>query len=88
MDFRWNEWNVAHLGRHGVEPDAAEYVVETARRSYPRRIGDDKMLVWGPGPSGELLQVVFVFDADGSVYVIHARRLTDAEIRRYRRRAR
>ncbi len=22
MDFRWTEWNVEHLARHGVDPEA------------------------------------------------------------------
>jgi hypothetical protein len=33
-------------------------------------------------------QVVYVIDPDGTVYVIHARPLTDREKRRYRRRKR
>jgi heme oxygenase len=41
VDFRWNEWNVEHLGRHGVTPEAAEEVVEAARSPYPRKIGED-----------------------------------------------
>jgi hypothetical protein len=24
VDFRWSEWNVEHLARHGVDPEAAE----------------------------------------------------------------
>lgn len=62
MDFRWNEWNAEHVAEHGVEAEAAEHAVEEAQAPYPRRIGEDKLLVWGPGPAGELLQVVFVLD--------------------------
>ena len=71
MDFRWTEWT--HVARHGVEPEAAEEAVLGASRGFPRRIGDEKWLVWG---------------ADGSVFVVHARPLTDAEKGRYRRRRR
>jgi uncharacterized DUF497 family protein len=46
---------------------------------------DEKFLVWGPGRGGRLLQVVFVLDPDDTVYVIHARPLTEAEKRRIRR---
>jgi hypothetical protein len=60
VDFRWNEWNIEHVGRHGVTPEMAE----------------------------EVLQVVFVLDEDGSIYVLHARPLTDTEKRRYRRHGR
>ena len=88
MDFRWNEWNIEHLARHGVEPEAAEQVIREADTPYPRRMGEDKLLAWGRGPAGELLQVIFVLDEAGSVYVLHARRLTEREKRRYRRQTR
>lgn len=85
MDFRWNEWNLEHVARHGVAPEAAEEVIEGAAKPYPRRIGDDKLLVWGRSQQGEALQVVFVLDEDGSIYVLHARPLTEREKRRDRR---
>jgi uncharacterized DUF497 family protein len=88
VDFRWTERNVEHLARHAVDPAAAEDVVPGARRRYPRRIGEDKRLVWGADGSGRLLQVIFVLGDDGSVYVVHARPLTEREKRRHRREAR
>jgi uncharacterized DUF497 family protein len=88
MNFRWNEWNVEHVAIHGVSPEEAELVVRNATRPYPRKIEDDKRLVWGRGGGGRLLQVIFVFDDDGTAYVIHARPLTQREKRRYRRRSR
>jgi uncharacterized DUF497 family protein len=88
MDFRWNEWNLEHLARHGVSPEEAEMVVRAASRPYPRRIEDEKWLVWGRGQGGRFLQVVFVLDDVDSVFVIHARPLTDREKRRWRRRRR
>lgn len=45
MDFRWNEWNIDHIGGHGVDPDDAEFVVEHAPRGFPRRIENDQWLV-------------------------------------------
>jgi uncharacterized DUF497 family protein len=88
VEFRWNEWNAEHLAQHGIEAEAAEHVVEEATAPYPRRIGEDKLLVWGRGPAGDLLQVIFVLDADGSAYILHARPLTEREKRRYRRQRR
>jgi uncharacterized protein len=87
VDFRWNEWNIEHVARHRVTPEAAEEVVQAATSPYPRRIADDKLLVWGASQQGELLQVIFVLDEDGSIYVLHARPLTERERRRYRRQA-
>ena len=86
MQFRWNDWNEAHIARHGVTPDDAERAVETAQPPYPLARSDDKWLVWGRGKGGRWLQVVFVLDEDDSVYVIHGRPLTGAEKRRLRRR--
>ena len=86
MEFRWNEWNEQHIARHGVMPDEAEDVVRGAQAPYPLADSEEKYLVWGPGLGGRLLQVVFVIDADDTVFVIHARPLTEAEKRRYRRR--
>lgn len=86
MEFRWNRWNEEHIGKHGIEPAEAEEVVFSARSPYPLGQNDEKYLVWGPTADGRLLQVVFVIDDDGTVFVIHARPLTDAERRRFRRR--
>ena len=86
MLFRWNEWNLEHGPKHGVTPREAEQVVESARRPYPLRKADDKWLVWGQTAGGRLVQVVFLLDEDDTVYVIHARPLTDREKRRFRRR--
>jgi uncharacterized DUF497 family protein len=86
MDFRWNEWNTVHIAEHGVSPEEAEGAIRTAGRAYPRKIQEDKWLVWGRGRGGRFIQVIFVLDEDETIYVIHARPLTEQEKRRYRRR--
>ncbi len=88
MEFRWNEWNTGHVADHGIDMASAEAVVEEARAPYPRRVGDDKLLVWGPDEEGLLLQVVFVLDENGTAYILHARRLTSREKQRYRKQQR
>jgi uncharacterized DUF497 family protein len=88
VEFRWNDWNESHIAAHGLEPEEAEEVVRKARAPYPLASGDEKFLVWGPTAEGRLLQVVFVLDEEDSVFIIHARPLTDNEKRRYRRRLR
>jgi len=85
MEFRWNQWNIEHLIKHGVHLEEAEQMICEAARPYPRRIGEDKLLVWGAGRGGRLLQVIFVMDDDGTVFVIHGRELTNREKGRYRR---
>ena len=85
MNFRWNDWNIEHVSKHGVDPEEVEHVIRTAAPPYPRVIADDKRLVRGRGPGGRFLQVIFVFDPDGTAYVIHARPLDEDEKRNFRR---
>lgn len=86
--YRWIEWNVTHIQEHGVETRDAELVIERAKQPYPLRIGNEKWLVRGAGQGGRLLQVIYLLDDDDTVFVIHARPLTESEKRRYRRRRR
>ena len=86
MEFRWNPWNEDHIAEHGVSPEEAELVVRTARRPYPQVAGDEKWLVRGRGLGGRYLQVIFILDEDDTVYVIHARPLTEREKRNFRKR--
>ena len=87
--FRWNDWNLEHATRHGVNAGEAEAVVRYARPPYPRKAGDGKWLVRGHGIGRRYLQVVFVYDDDQvTAYILHARPLTDKEKRLYRRRSR
>lgn len=85
MEFRWIEWNCLKVASHGVSVAEAEHLVRTARAPYPLYREDDKLLVWGPTRAGRLLQVVYLLDAADVVFIIHARPLTNAEKRRYRR---
>ena len=85
MQFRWIEWNIEHLAEHGITPEEAEMVVEGARKPFPRRVEEEKFLVWGRGRGGRLLQVLFLREESDLAFVIHARPLTEVEKRRYRR---
>jgi len=88
MEFRWNDWNANHIGEHGVKQEQAEYVVRRACAPFPQESADGRLLVMGPDINGLLLRVVYVLDADDTVYVIHAMPLTEKEKKRYRRRLR
>jgi uncharacterized DUF497 family protein len=86
VDFRWNPWNEEHIGAHNVEVEEAEEVLLRARPPFPLAQDDQKYLVWGPTEAGRLLQVIFVIDPDDTIFVIHARPLTEKEKKRFRRR--
>ena len=85
MEFRWIEWNLEKLAKHGVSAKEAERVIENARRPYPTLLGDDRWLAIGRGNGGRLIQVAFLIDPDSTIFVIHARPLTVREKRRFRR---
>jgi uncharacterized DUF497 family protein len=85
VEFRWIEWNREKTASHGVTEPEAAHVVEHARPPYPQWRADDKLLVWGATPAGRLLQVIYLLDPDDTVFVIHARPLTNDEKRQRRR---
>ena len=84
-EFRWNAWNVEHIAEHGVLPEEAEEIVQSARRPYPRREGDRTYRVRGRTFGGQWLQVIYIVDPSGTIYVIHARPLTESEKKQFRR---
>jgi uncharacterized DUF497 family protein len=88
MEFRWNDWNVEHIAEHGISPADAETAVRTARRPFPRYEGHGKYRVWGRDAGGAYLQVLFVYDPPGVIFVIHARPLDEREKRLFRRKLR
>jgi len=85
-DFRWNEWNIEKIQRHGLTIEDVEFVVNNARRPFPRPIGNEKWLVVGPTRSGRVIHAIYLAGVGGGLFVIHARPLTPNERRRQRRR--
>jgi hypothetical protein len=61
-------------------------VVRNARHPYPRRLDGEKWIVKGRGTGDRPVQVVFLLDPDGTVFVIHAMPLTPRQQQRERRR--
>ncbi|HET6251477.1 MAG TPA: hypothetical protein VFE47_27580 [Tepidisphaeraceae bacterium] len=71
-DFRWNEFNLDKVAKHGVKPREAERVVRFATRPYPRPHKKGTYYVLGRGDSNRRLQVIYLLDEDGTAYIIHA----------------
>ena len=82
MQFRWIDWNLDHIAEHGVSAEEAEMVVKSAKKPFPRKIGDEKWIVVGRGRGGRFLQVIYLTDPDKIAFVIHARPINDREKRR------
>jgi uncharacterized DUF497 family protein len=67
MIFAWDDRNVAHIGKHGVTPPEAEFIVRHARSPFPESSRDGKFRAWGQTQEGRYLQVVFVYPDDEDV---------------------
>ena len=70
MEFRWNNWNVNHIAKHGVSPEEAEHVVRWATRHKRHKKGS--WIVYGRGNSQRKVEVIYVKGPDGTLYIIHA----------------
>jgi hypothetical protein len=70
-EFRWIEWNLAKIEKHGCDRREVERVVNNPVRGYPRRDGE-KYLVYGRGQGNRWIRVVYLIDTDGTMFVIHA----------------
>ena len=87
-NFDWDDNNIEHIARHGVEPWEVEeallgpYVVGTD--AYSVR-GETRWGALGATDAGRILAVVFT-RRHGKVRPITARDAEDKEKRRYRRR--
>ncbi|CAN5893624.1 BrnT family toxin [soil metagenome] len=87
-DFDWNEVNIGHVSRHGVEPWEVEEGVRDPERigvSARKTLAERRFAVVGATESGRVLFVVFTRRGE-IVRVITARDADDGEKRRYRRR--
>ena len=83
--FRWIDWNIGKCELHGVDPGEAEEIVNFASRPYPRSIDNNKIVVRGQTTAGRYLQVIYLMEPHDTVFVIHARPLTENEKRLLRR---
>jgi uncharacterized DUF497 family protein len=85
-EFRWMGWNLEKIGKHGLGSDEVEYVANHARRPFPKPIGNDKWVVIGATVGGKWIEAIYVIDDDGTtLFVIHARPLTQRERHRHHR---
>lgn len=85
-DFRWIDWNIEKVESHGLSPEEVEYVVNNVHRPYPQRLSGERWIVAGPTPRGIWVQVIYIADPDGTLFVYHARPLNPDEARRARSR--
>jgi uncharacterized DUF497 family protein len=82
--FLWFEWAIQNVEKHGLDTREVEFVVNNAKKPFPRNRGNDVFYVAGPTRAGRWIEVLY--DMDGDVVVIfHARELTSEEAKRVQR---
>jgi uncharacterized DUF497 family protein len=83
--FVWSEDRIAHIGRHGVQPEEFEEVCfGGALVLRARAAGENPVYyVLGQRDAGRHLLCVVISFPDGKGYPVTAREMTDAERRRY-----
>jgi uncharacterized DUF497 family protein len=84
-DFRWIDWNLSKIEKHGLTPGDVEYVVNRAQKPYPKPMSNEKWLVVGAMRNDRMIQAIYLIEPQQNLFVIHARPLTRAERRRHRR---
>lgn len=84
--FDWDEYNLDHIARHGVDPDEAEdAVLDPDRISFPARL--DRVGFIGTTEAGRVL--VVILDRKRYLWrVVTARDASPNEKKSYRRRQR
>jgi hypothetical protein len=71
---------------HGLAVGDVEDVVNNAGRPFPKADRQREMACDRATPGGSVIQGMYLVDADGTLFVIHARPLRPKERRRRRRR--
>ena len=79
----WDDWNRAHIQKHGVSPSEVEDVIGGDAIAFPSY--KDRLVIIGPNRDGELRVVVagLVPGSDDVYYVFSARPASRKERHRY-----
>ncbi|WP_399538547.1 BrnT family toxin [uncultured Paenibacillus sp.] len=81
----WDDYNIDHIGRHGVDPDEAEEAFwDEDRLPFDAHSGHRGII--GATDAGRRLVVIFVKKDGARIRVITARNATEDEKRVYNKR--
>lgn len=86
-EFEWDDDNIEHIARHGVEPWEAEDTIQDTDRVHFRTRGG-RIFVIGMTETGRVLAVVLEHKERGWLRVVTVRDVIEKEKRAYRRRNR
>jgi uncharacterized DUF497 family protein len=84
----WDEWNIEHIAKHGVEPEEIESLIggyHLARRAGTTPYGLPRYHLYGTTHAGRHLFVVLDREAGNVFYVVTARDMDDSQKRVFRK---
>jgi uncharacterized protein len=87
FELAWDDENVEHIARHGVEPHEVQEVI-ASQRFYMARLRGRRYKIIGQTDSGRYLFVVVDREWDSDFYVVTARTADADERRMYHRHVR
>ena len=80
--LRWDDWNIAQIGHHGVIPEEAE---EVCHGDFFLLQGKQRRIILiGPTNRGRILAVVLEHEGEGDYYPVTARPASRKEREWYR----
>ena len=79
----WDEWNIAHILKHGVSQHEVEEVCLS--RHFAIKSGRNKMAVWGQTDDGRYLLVILGIRDYGDYYPVSSRDMDEKEKRQYKK---
>ncbi len=79
----WNEWNIEHTTKHGIDQEEIEEVCFS--KHFAIKSGRNKMAVWGQSSDGRYLLVILGIEDYGDFYPLSARDMEEKEKRNYRK---
>ena len=75
--YEWDEHNIEHIARHGVNPEEVEEACHN--RPYVLAGRESRYLIYGQTDDGRYILTVGVYRGKGVMRVITARDMTEAE---------
>jgi len=78
----WDEWNVGHIARHGVIPEAVEQVCYN--NPLVSQTYNDRLRLIGVNADGEILTVILAPEGGDVYYPVTARPASKKERQLYR----
>lgn len=85
LELAWDDENIDHIARHGVEPDEVYQVIES-ERFFMTRLRGRRYMILGQTDTGRYLFIIVDREWNSEFSVVTARTADSDERRMYHRR--